>query len=429
MSSQGKKVSARWSLVVSLLGWASLIAAEQTEVKLPPAADIKVDFRRQIQPLLKARCHSCHGTQQQLGGLRLDSQEVALAGGYTGAVIIPGKSQESRLIHLVAGLKKSAQDPVMPMGGNRLTSQEVGLLRAWIDQGALWDEPEGSLAEKVQSKATHAARTYWAFRPPVKSPIPRVKNWGWVRNPIDAFVLEGLARQGIDPSPEADPATLVRRLSLDLLGLPPTTGELDKFLAATGSGTYERLVDQLLASPHYGEKWARQWLDLAHYGDSDGYENDGVRPHAWRWRHWVIEALNQNMPFDRFTIEQVAGDLLPNATAQQKVGTGFFRNTLSNREGGMPLEQRRNEQVIDRVNTLGTVWLGLTVGCAQCHDHKYDPITQKDYYRLYAFFDSAQEFNIEVPLAGELGPYLHSKREYDQKRKELLDQYKVPQLK
>ncbi len=425
MSFHGKKSSVTW---VSLLGWVCLLAAEQTEVGLPPAANIKVDFQRHIQPILEARCHSCHGVQQQLGGLRLDSREVALAGGYTGAVIIPGKSQESRLIHLVAGLKKSAQDPVMPMRGDQLTSQEVGLLRAWIDQGALWTEPEGSSAEKVLPMPTRAAHTRWAFRPPAKAPIPSVKNRGWVKNPIDAFVLEGLERQGIDPSPEADPTTLVRRLGLDLLGLPPTTQQVDDFLAATGPLAYEHLVDRLLASPHYGEKWARQWLDLAHYGDSDGYENDGVRPHAWRWRHWVIEALNRNMPFDRFTIEQVAGDLLPQTTAEQRVATGFFRNTLSNREGGMPLEQRRNEQVVDRANTLGTVWLGLTVGCAQCHDHKYDPLTQKDYYRLYAFFDSAQEFNIEAPLEGELGPYLHSKQEYDQKRKELLDQYRVPQL-
>ena len=425
MSSHGKKSSVTW---VSLLGWVCLLAAEQTEVELPPSADTKVDFQRQIQPILEARCHSCHGAQQQLGGLRLDSREVALAGGYTGAVIIPGKSQESRLIHLVAGLKKSAQDPVMPMGGDRLTSQEVGLLRAWIDQGALWAEPGRSSTEEAQTKPTRADQTRWAFMPPAKSPILRVKNRGWARNPVDAFVLEGLERQGIDPSAEADPTTLVRRLSLDLLGLPPTTEQVDEFLADTDPGNYDRLVDRLLASPHYGEKWARQWLDLAHYGDSDGYENDGVRPHAWRWRHWVIEVLNRNMPFDRFTIEQVAGDLLPDATAEQKVGTGFFRNTLSNREGGMPLEQRRNEQVVDRANTLGTVWLGLTVGCAQCHDHKYDPITQKDYYRLYAFFDSAQELNVEAPLPGELGPYLHSKQEYDQKRKKLLEQYKVPQL-
>ena len=238
-------------------------------------------------------------------------------------------------------------------------------------------------------------------------------------------MLERLEEEGVEPSPEADPATLVRRLSLDLLGLPPTPRQVDEFLADTDPDAYGGLVDRLLDSPHYGEKWARQWLDLAHYGDSDGYENDRGRPHAWRWRHWVIEALNRNMPFDQFSIEQIAGDLLPNASTEQKVATGFFRHTLTNREGGMPLEQRRNEQVIDRTNTLGTVWLGLTVGCAQCHDHKYDPITQKDYYGLYAFFDTAQEANIEAPLPGELGPYLHSKQEYNRKRKELLVEYNV----
>ncbi len=427
-SFSGKKTLLAYvASVAVLVGWTSVLAIERTNLELPPAADTQVDFQGQIEPILKDRCQSCHGAQQQLGGLRLDGREAALAGGYTGAVIVPGNSKESRLIHLIAGLKESDEDPVMPMVGDRLTTEEVGLFRAWIDQGAEWTAG-ASRAEKNDPQLKDSGKTHWAFIAPAKSPIPRVGDRQWVENPIDAFVLERLEEEDIDPSPEADPATLVRRLSLDLLGLPPTPRQVDEFLADTDPDAYGGLVDRLLDSPHYGEKWARQWLDLAHYGDSDGYENDRGRPHAWRWRHWVIEALNRNMPFDQFSIEQIAGDLLPNASTDQKVATGFFRNTLTNREGGMPLEQRRNEQVIDRTNTLGTVWLGLTVGCAQCHDHKYDPITQKDYYRLYAFFDSAQEANIEAPLPGELGPYLHSKQEYNRQRKELLDEYKVAPL-
>ena len=283
-------------------------------------------------------------------------------------------------------------------------------------------------ASAKKQDVTRPEYEHWAFNAPVKSGVPKVSNPAWVRNPIDAFVLGRLESEGIRPSPEADRTTLIRRLSLDLIGLPPTPEELDDFLADTRPDAYDRLVDRLLGSPHYGEKWARQWLDLAHYGDSDGYEEDGTRPHAWRWRHWMIEALNRNMPFDQFTIEQVAGDLLPNGTVEHRVATGFFRNTLTNREGGMPLEQRRNEQVVDRTNTLGTVWLGLTVGCSQCHDHKYDPLTQKDYYQLYAFFDRAYEVNVEAPLSGEMGPYLLLKATYDKKRQQLLDEYNVPEL-
>ena len=405
---------------------ANSVPGGEEGVKLPPPAKQKIVFGQHIAPLLKERCQSCHGPEKQMGGLRLDSRKAALAGGYSGPVILPGKSAESRLIHLVAGLKKDEDDPIMPMLGERLTSEQVGLVRAWIDQGAEWSP---SIAPAIaEVKDSQSQSTHWAFIPPEGSPHPEIQKQTWLRNPIDAFVLAMLEAEGIDPSPRADRTTLIRRVTLDLIGLPPTPEEVEEFLADERPDAYDRLVDRLLASPHYGEKWARQWLDLAHYGDTDGYENDRVRPHAWRWRHWVINALNRNMPFDRFIVEQVAGDLLPNATMEQKVATGFFRNTLTNREGGMPLEQRRNEQLVDRTNTLGIVALGLTVGCAQCHDHKYDPITQKDYYHLYAFFDSAQEINIEAPLRGELGPYLLLKPEYDKKRQELLGEYNVPEL-
>jgi mono/diheme cytochrome c family protein len=394
--------------------------AQGNAAMLPAAAQINVDFPRDIEPILRERCQSCHGPKLQSGGFRLDTRAGALAGGYSGPVIKPGASAESKLIRLVAGLEKAL---VMPLAGPRLTPEQVGLLRAWIDQGARWREQAGAVSEKIHSRSTH-----WAFIPPKRPAVPEPKDMSWVRNAIDAFVLARLESEGIRPSPEANRVTLIRRLSLDMIGLPPTPEEVKQFIQDTRPDAYEHLVDRLLASPHYGEKWARYWLDQARYGDSDGFETDAPRPFAWRYRHWVINVLNRNMPFDQFTIEQLAGDLLLEAGIEQKVATGFNRNTLTNREGGMDLDMLRLEQVMDRANTLGTVWLALTVGCAQCHDHKYDPISQKEYYQLFAFFNSAIEVNVEAPLKGELGPYLHGKLERDRKRRALLAEYKVPEL-
>ena len=411
-------------LVLSMLA-ASLPAGDQEAAILPPAAPTQVDFERDIAPLFRQKCFACHGPDKQMGGLRLDRQTDAMAGGYSGVVIKPGNSADSKLIHLVAGLKEGL---VMPMTGERLTPEQVGLLRAWIDQGAHWlEQATAAEAARSQEKVRHK-HPHWAFNPPQRPAIPKVENQAWVKNPIDAFVLARLEAEGMEHSPEADRITLIRRVSLDLTGLPPTPTEVDRFLTDARPDAYERLVDRLLESPHYGEKWARHWLDLARYADSDGYYQDISRPHAWRWRHWVIEALNRNMPFDQFTIEQMTGDLLPNASIEQKVATGFHRNTLTSREGGIDREEWRVAQAIDRTNTVGTVWLGLTVGCAQCHDHKYDPVSQKDYYQLYAFFNTAMEANIEAPLAGEMGPYLYGKPEYDRKRKALLAEYSVPEI-
>ena len=390
---------------------------------LPPAADRRIDFATDVAPLLEQRCQSCHGEALQSSGLRLDSREAALRGGYSGPVILPGNSQESELIQMVAGLR---EDLVMPLSGDRLTPGQVGMLRAWIDQGTEWPAPQA--AENPASIQPQAKTMHWAFTRPRRPALPEVENSGWVRNPIDRFVLAKLEAQGIQPSPEAESPTLIRRLSLDLIGLPPTPEEVDAFVNDADPQAYENLVDRLLRSAHYGEKWARHWLDLARYGDSDGFETDAPRPHAWRYRHWVIDALNRNMPFDQFTIEQLAGDLLPNATLEQRVATGFNRNTLTNREGGMDLEMLRVEQIMDRTNTLGTVWLGLTTGCAVCHDHKFDPLTQEDYYQLFAFFNRSVEENLEAPLAGEMGPFLAGKPEYDRKRRQLLEEYKVPEL-
>ena len=304
--------------VVLLLGipYVPQLAQEVAIQALPPAAKSPVDFSRDIEPLFRESCYACHGPKQQMGGLRLDNKAAALEGGYSGPAIKPGKSAQSRLIHLVAGLKK---DLIMPMGGERLTPEQVGLLRAWIDQGAEWPEEQGAAVEELQAGSKH-----WAFRPPQRSAPPKVRNQSWVRNPIDAFVLAKLEGEGIEPSRQADRVTLIRRVSFDLIGLPPTPEEVAQFLADQRPDAYERLVERLLATPHYGEKWARQWLDLAHYADSDGYSSDRIRPHAWQWRDWVIQALNRNMRFDEFTVEQIAGDLLPDATLQQKIATGFF---------------------------------------------------------------------------------------------------------
>ena len=265
----------------------------------------------------------------------------------------------------------------------------------------------------------------WSLRPVTRPSLPAVRNEGWPRNAIDRFILAALETEGIAPSPEADKQTLLRRLSLDLTGLPPSPEEQDAFLNDRRPDAWERQIERLLASPHYGEKWGRHWLDVARYADSDGYRGDAFRPNAWRWRHWVISAFNSDMPFDRFTIEQIAGDLLPNATVEQRVATGFLRNTLTNREGGIDPEQFRVEAVVDRTNTMGAVWLGLTLACAQCHDHKYDPMSQRDYYRLFAFFNTAEEWNLEAPLPGEMGPHLAARPAFDRKRGELLAAYGV----
>jgi hypothetical protein len=293
-------------------------------------------------------------------------------------------------------------------------------LKSWIDSGASFPASAKS-AEKAKP-------ALWSFQPLGKPPAPEVKTAGWARNAIDKFVLARLEKESITPSVEASKTTLLRRLSLDLTGLPPTPAELADFLNDTSAGAYERQVERLLQSPHYGEKWSRQWLDLAHYADSDGYEKDLPRPYAWRYRNWVIDALNNDLPFDRFTTEQLAGDLLPNPTVNQLVATGFLRQTLTNREAGVDRDEARFEQLVNRVNTVSTVWLGLTMGCSQCHNHKYDPITQKDYYSMFAFFEQAEEAEIDAPMAGELGPYLSALPEYEKKRAALLAEYGVPEL-
>jgi mono/diheme cytochrome c family protein len=360
-----------------------------------PAA---VDFQRDIKPIFAKHCYSCHGPDKQKSGLRLDLKKAARAGGDGGVVILPGKSAESRLYRVISG--SDPDGTVMPPKGDRLTPAQVDFIKRWIDEGAPWPD-EG----QAEAKSKH-----WAFQPIRRPAVPSVKDQEWVRNPIDAFILARLEKEGIKPAPMADRFTLLRRLSLDLTGLPPTLQDIERYVSDQSTDAYEKMVDYYLASPHFGEQWARHWLDLARYADSDGYEKDLYRPHAWRWRDWVIDAYNHDLPFDRFTIKQIAGDLLPNAGMDDRLATGFHRNTLLNREGGVDIEEDRVKAVVDRVSTLGSTWLGLTVGCAECHSHKYDPISQREFYQLYAFFNSTDERDIVAPPA-RLLPRIEQARE------------------
>ncbi len=383
--------------------------------ELPPAQGGEVDFRRDIRPLLEQRCHACHGAAVAMNGLRLDRRRDALEGGHSGPSILVGDSAASRLVHLVAGYRVKVR---MPPAGDPLTDEEIGLLRAWIDQGASWPES----GERAQEDQGRSLEQHWAYLPIRRRDVPLG------RHPVDYFVGERLRAEGLELAERADRETWLTRVSLDMTGLMPTIEEQRAFLADTDLGAYERVVDRLLSSEHFGEKQAMHWLDQVRYADSDGYAKDYSRPHAWRYRRWVIDAINSSMPFDRFSIEQIAGDLLPDATLEQRVATGFHRNTLRNREGGVNPEQYFFEETVDRASTFGTVWLGLTAGCAQCHDHKYDPISQKEFYELFAFFDNLQESRIYAPLEGELGPHLRTVNEYRRKHQQVLDEFDVPAL-
>ena len=378
---------------------------------LPAVSLGEVSFSRDIEPLLRQHCTICHGEALQQKGLRLDSQAEAMRGGESGRVIVPGDAATSTLIKRLEGLDGLQQ---MPPGGS-LTAGEIGAFRTWIEAGAPWDSQQ-----RVASSGP--ASGHWAFRPIRRPEVPRALNSNWVRNPIDAFVLSRLQAEGLEPSPEAAPSTLLRRASLDLTGLPPGREDLAE------AGGYEAAVERLLESNHFGERWASAWLDQVRYADSDGYEKDSVRPNAWRYRHWVVQAINADMPFDRFTTDQVAGDLLAGATVDQRVATGFFRNTLKNREGGVNVEEFRFEEAVDRTNTVATVWLGLSMECARCHDHKYDPVTQRDYYGLFAFFNGLDEVDIDAPLPGETGPYLAARPVFQSRLREVYDRYRVKEL-
>ncbi|MBI3820323.1 MAG: PSD1 domain-containing protein [Planctomycetes bacterium] len=337
------------------------------------------EFDYSIMPILTKRCFACHTGEKPESEFSLATRERALKGGKSGKpAIVPRNSKDSRLIAMITGAPGAT---LMPPRGKPLAAAEIDIIKKWIDGGAAWSAPgDGSPRE----------HWHWAYRKPARPALPEVKDNAWPRNAIDYFILEQLENEGLRPSPETDRATLLRRVSLDLTGLPPTVGEVDAFVHNHSADAYESAVDRLLASPRFGERFARPWLDLARYADTQGYEKDNRRS-MWPWRDWLIDALNADMPFDEFTKELIAGDLLPSATMAQRVATGFHRNTMINEEGGVDPEEFRVDAVIDRANTTATVWLGSTLGCAQCHDHKFDPFTSKDYYQFLAFFNNTED--------------------------------------
>ena len=371
----GSNGSVDWALCRSVV--AICVLALSTP-DLVSGDDVTISYGRDIRPILSENCFRCHGpdAKARQAELRLDRREEALADRDGTFPIFAGRPQDSLVLARV-----TASDPteVMPPPETKksLSQREIELLARWIEQGAEYQD-------------------HWSFRPIRRVDPPAVQDVSWVRNDIDRFVLARLEAQGIKPAASADRSTQIRRLYLDLIGLPPPPAAVERFAANTDSRPYSELVEDLLASDHYGERWGRHWLDQARYADSHGYTIDGDRT-MWPFRDWVIKALNDDMPFDQFTIEQIAGDLLPAATKSQKIASGFHRNTLINQEGGTDDEQFRNEEVVDRVSTTGAVWLGLTVGCAQCHAHKYDPISQREFYELFAFFNQTEDVNDTGP--------------------------------
>ncbi|MFN7944549.1 MAG: DUF1553 domain-containing protein [Blastocatellia bacterium] len=357
-----------------------------------------VDFNREIRPILSDNCFACHGPdeKQRMARLRLDTKEGAFS---KSGVIIPGDAENSRLIKRISSSNPNTVMPP-PDSGHKLTEQQISLIRRWVAEGAQWTE-------------------HWAYSAPRRVEPPSVSNPAWIRNPIDNFVLARLDKEGLKPAPEADKTTLIRRVTLDLTGLPPTLAEVDAFLADKSPDAYEKLVDRLLASPRYGERMAMQWLDLARYADTHGYHIDSHRD-MWPWRDWLIRSFNANKPFDQFTIEQLAGDLLPDATLDQKIASGFNRNHIINFEGGAIPEEYQIEYVVDRVETTANTWMAMTMGCARCHSHKYDPISQKEFYQFFAFFNNVAEQGLDGQR-GNARPFLPLPTEAQKARQEELN--------
>jgi hypothetical protein len=369
----GNLTSLLWSIVAGLIWMSSPCHGKS----LTTVAKGQIDFNKDIRPILSENCFACHGPDKnkRKAGLRLDIQEDALSKLESGDfAIVPGDVSKSKLLKLITSTDDDERMPP-PKTGKRLSKEQTDLLRRWIELGAKW-------------------KPHWAYIPPERPSIPTVKNRHWPRNEIDYFVLARLEKEQLKPSPEADKNTLIRRVTIDLTGLPPTVAEVDRFVSDKSPHAYEKLVDRLLASSHYGERMAQQWLDLARYADSDGYHADVPRS-MWQYRDYVINAFNDNKPFDQFTVEQIAGDLLPDPSLEQKVATAFNRNGMSSTEGGADPDEYMAKYVTDRVNTTTTVWLGSTIGCCECHDHKYDPFTQKEYYQLFDFFNRIPEKGLD----------------------------------
>ncbi|MBI1904073.1 MAG: DUF1549 domain-containing protein, partial [Planctomycetia bacterium] len=329
-----------------------------------------VDFGREIQPLFARQCYRCHGPNKQEGGLRLDKQEVALAEVDSGKVpIVPKQPDKSELLRRISS---ADPDERMPPEGKPLSAEQTGAVRRWIEQGATW-------------------KPHWAFQKPVQPAVPEVRDKSWVRTPIDAFILSKLEQRGLKPSPPADKIALLRRAYYDLTGLPPSLSEVEAFLADDSPPAFEKVVDRLLDSPHYGERWARHWLDAVRFAETNSFERDGVKPNAWRYRDYVIRSFNDDKPYDRFILEQLAGDELSDVSPETIIATGYYRLGLWDDEPADAL-QARYDELDDIVSTTGQVFLGMTVGCARCHDHKIDPIPQADYYRLLSFFHGVHSY-------------------------------------
>ena len=348
----------------------------------------RIDFDRDIRPILSDTCFTCHGPDegQRVSKLRLDRRDGVFSDREGRPVVAPGNTAASVLHQRITATDPEQRMPPVD-SGRELSPHQIELLAEWIRQGAEWSE-------------------HWAFVAPKQTAPPATKMQNWRRNPIDDFVLARLEKEGLRPSEDAQRSTLIRRMTLDLTGLPPTLDEVDAFLADPSPNAFETVVDRLLKSPSYGEHMAVAWLDAARYADTSGYQNDGPRS-MWRWRDWVIEAFNSNKPFNQFTMEQIAGDLLENPTLDQRIATGFNRNHRGNAEGGIIPEEYQVEYVVDRVDTTFTVWLGLTMGCARCHDHKYDPLRQKDYYQVFACFNNIPESGRAIK-EGNSPPYIQA---------------------
>ena len=361
-------------VAVSLMIVAGLAMAVEPPGSAPSSGPTApVDFNREVRPILSKNCFACHGADEakRAKGLRLDQRDLAIKPLKSGeTAIVAGDPDSSALIARISEEDETLRMPPRK-AGNRLSPAEIEVLTRWVQQGAKYAD-------------------HWALIRPKAEPLPKVNDKKWPRNGIDFWILARLEKEGLHPSPEADPSTLLRRASLDLRGLPPTPEELDRFLGDKAPGAYERAIDRFLEDPAYGERWARVWLDLARYADSAGYGSDPLRT-IWRYRDWVIDAFNRNLPYDQFTIEQIAGDLLPGATIEQKIATAFHRNTMTNTEGGTDDEEFRVAAIKDRVDTTMQVWMGLTLGCAKCHTHKYDPLTNEEYYKFYAIFNQTAD--------------------------------------
>src|SRR5713101_1237709 len=364
----------------------------------------EVEFNRDIRPILSDRCYSCHGPDKgnRKTKRRLDVEAEAKADiGRNRFPFVPGSPEKSEVYRRITSADQAVRMPPAYLGQDKLRDDQVVLIREWIEQGAKF-------------------QPHWSFIQPKKAPLPSVRDTAWPGNELDYFVLNKLEREGLKPSPEADRRTLIRRLTLDLTGLPPTPDEVEAFVKDTAPDAYEKIVDRLLASPHNAERMAVRWLDAARYADTNGYQSDGQRT-MWPWRDWVIDAFRRDMPYDQFTIEQLAGDLLPNPTLSQIIATAFNRNHRTSAEGGIVDEEFRVEYVADRTETTATVWLGITVGCGRCPDHKFDPITQKDYYSLFAFFNNVPEKGFVWNFGNE-EPVIKAPLPEQQRRLEALDQ-------